>query len=385
MIQIEADTLYERLKFVDNGTMRQSGGMYSLVCVERVGDTVFFRAFNHVAHSLAKVKDEPGKPFRLLFDPSPLLNALSRVSGPLSVEIDVEGHRIIINGPVSLKHSCVDGEDFIDFPEQTVDPVNLRGGNTLSGAIAKAGNAVEENNPNPRFAGIYLGDRHTPGTVCCVGANTTGLIEVEMGNASAAENFEGESIIPAQALKQIRGVLESESKPNLYLGEREASFVGDDLAVCTMLIAEKYPNYPAIMPDEDNCQPVEMDRKEFEKALRICQEYTEDFSSTYLDFDADNLRVSSPESEGGAASYDLMIETTEMGRMRLKCSSERMLNVVRAMSGPRVTMFVPIEEMPTRVGMKGGEDSITGAVALMRLQPHEQLEEQPPTREPVPA
>ena len=385
MIQIEADTLYERLKFVDNGTMRQSGGMYSLVCVERIGDTVFFRAFNHVAHSLAKADADPGEPFRLLFNPSPLLNAISRVSGILDVEIDAEGHRINVSGPVRLKHSCTDGEDFIEFPEQTVDPVQLKGGGTLSGAIAKAGNAVEENNPNPRFAGIYLGDRHTPGTVCCVGASTTGLIEVEMGNASSAENFEGESIVPAQALGQIRSVLESEPSPHLYISEREASFVGETYAACSMLVADKYPNYPAIMPDADSCQSIHMDRKEVEKGLRICEEYTEDYSPIYLDFEGDTLTIRSEESEGGVASYEVSIETTEMGRMRLKCSAEKMLNIVGGMSGRTLTISVPIEESPTRVLIEGEENRITGGLALMRLQPHEQLKEQEPAREPVPA
>jgi DNA polymerase III sliding clamp (beta) subunit (PCNA family) len=168
---------------------------------------------------------------------------------------------------------------------------------------------------------------------------------------------------------------------NLYLGEREASFVSEIGAVCTRLVADKYPNYRAIIPDEDECQRIEMPSDKFKTALQVCQEYTEDFSTVFLDFEGETLTVRAAGGEGGSASYEVPIDTTEMGRMRLKCSADRMMEVVKPMKGRTMSLFVPIEAEPTRVRVTGETEGIAGAVALMRLQPKDELEGRTQDRE----
>jgi len=374
MIKIDAKTFYERLSFVKDGTMNRGMGlMYQKVCMEMGPKGVWLRSFNQMSHTLALVSREAQKPVRMLFDPTPLLGAIRRVNGELTLDVGRRG--LEISGPIEVQHTCLDGEDFIDFPEQEADPVLLEDEGGLSDALKQAESAVDDNAPNQRFAGIYIGDRHSPGSIRCVGCNTTSLVEVEMGEAGDAENFSGESIVPAQALKQIRTILDGDQAVNLYLGEREASFVSEVGAVCARLVAEKYPNYPAIMPDRKNTQEFKMPSDDFETGLRICQEYTEDFSSVFLDFDGDKLTVSATEGEGGSASYTVPVETVEMGRMRLKCSADRMLEVVKPMKGRSMSMFIPIEEEPTRVRIEGETPEVRGAVALMYLQPGEELEE----------
>jgi len=344
--------------------------MYRKVCLEQTGGSLILRSFNQVAHTLAVVSQEGGDPFRVLFDPNPLIGALKRVGGELT--IGFSGNHMEVAGPVELRHPCQPGEDFIDFPDPEADPVTVDGGNNLSEAIQQAQNSVDKNAPNQRFAGVYLGDRHTPGKVCCVGANTTSLIEVEMTDSDDADEFEGESILPAQSLDQIRTLLEADEDLNLYLGEREASFVSEVAAVTTRLIADKYPNYPSIMPSGG--QDVRMGRDKFENALRVCQEYTEDFSAVLLDLEEDELVVSAAEAQNGTASMSLEVDTAEMGHMRLKCSADRMLEVVSGMEGREITMIVPIEEQPTRVGISGETEGVSGAVALMMLQPEEEIQ-----------
>jgi DNA polymerase III sliding clamp (beta) subunit (PCNA family) len=379
MFDIDASTFHERLSFVKDGAMRKIGGMYQKVCMERNESGIFVRSFNQVSHTLARVSYEGGDPFRLLFNPSPLLGAVKRVEGQLKFEVGPTG--LEVSGPVSVQHSCVNGEDFIDFPSQEVDPVQLKGEAGFAAAITQVESAVDENAPNQKFAGIYLGDRHSPGTVCCVGCNTTSLVEVEMADTEGSENFEGESILPARSLKQIKKLLAADEEVNLYLGEREASFVSEIGAVCTRLVADKYPNYRAIIPDEDECQRIEMPSDKFKTALQVCQEYTEDFSTVFLDFEGETLTVRAAGGEGGSASYEVPIDTTEMGRMRLKCSADRMMEVVKPMKGRTMSLFVPIEAEPTRVRVTGETEGIAGAVALMRLQPKDELEGRTQDRE----
>jgi len=372
MIQIDADTFYKRLSYVASGAMQRAGDMYQKVCLERGDSGTFFRSFNQVAHTMAVIDDEGGDPYRLLFDPDPLLGAVKRVEGELTIQ--PSPNCIKVSGPVEVEHPCFTGEDFIDFPTPESDPVQVEGGENLSEAIQQAENTVDPSAPNQRFAGVYLGDRHTPGTVCCVGANTTSLVEVEMGDSSEAEQFEGETILPAQSLDQIRTLLESDEDVNLYLESRKVFFVTAKGAVVTRLVAEKYPNYPSIMPDEGNCQEVTMGTDKLETALRVCQEYTEDFSAVLLDFSSDKLVVSAAEAEGGTASLDVPVDTPNMGRMRLKGSADRFLEVVSSMEGNEMDMLVPIEEEPTRVGITGEQEGVTGAVALMMIQPEEELQ-----------
>jgi DNA polymerase III sliding clamp (beta) subunit (PCNA family) len=373
MIEIDTEIFCERLSFVADGAMSRIGGMYQKVCLERGDSGIFLRSFNQVAHSLARVSDEGGEPFRVLFNPDPLSGALSRVEGTLTIE--PKGSYLKVSGPADLEHPCYDGEDFIDFPTPEVDPVELSGGEGLSSAMQQVGNAVDENAPNQRFAGVYVGDRHTGGTVHCVGANTTSLIRVEMAGSSAAEEFQGESILPAQSLGQVRALLEGKEELNLYLGDREASFVAETGAVCTRLVADKYPNYPSIMPDPTECQEVVMGLDGFKTALQVCRQYTEDFGAVLLDFNSKKLVVSAAEAKGGAASFEVSIDTPEMGRMRLKCSADRMMEVVKGMEGREITMLVPLQPQPSRVGVSGENEDVDGAVALMVLQPGEELQE----------
>ena len=160
MFDIDASTFHERLSFVKDGAMRKIGGMYQKVCMERNEGGIFVRSFNQVSHTLARVSYEGGEPFRLLFNPSPLLGAVKRVEGQLKFEVGPTG--LEVSGPVSVQHSCVNGEDFIDFPSQEVDPVQLKGEEGFAAAITQVESAVDENAPNQKFAGIYLGDRHSP-------------------------------------------------------------------------------------------------------------------------------------------------------------------------------------------------------------------------------
>lgn len=381
MFQSQANTFFERLKFASKGVSRHGRRAYALVCIERNEGGIYARSFNHVSHSLAKLSDEGGAPLRVLVDPSPLLGAISRVSGTLSVEVDTEDMVIRVEGPVSLQSRVASGEDYADWPKPEVEPVALEDGKTLADSISKAIKCVEADNPNARFAGIYVGDRHSEGTINCVGCNTTSLVEVEMADSSSLEYFKGESIIPAQALDQIRKLLDDKATgdvTSLYMDEREASIVTENYAICTRLLAEKYPNYRAILPKEKECQEIDVNRKDFTNALRICQEYTEDFSSVYLDFSPDSVVVTSAENnENGEASYSVDAETTdEMGTMRLKASADRMLEVVGAMNGYSLTLYVPVEEEPTRVRIEGEKEGVVGALALMRTQPADEPKRQ---------
>lgn len=377
MFQIQANTFSERLGYAAKGVARRGTGEYALVCIERNGSGIYARSFNHVAHSLAKLSGEGGSPFRVLVNPAPLLGAVGRVSGTLEVDVDPGDLMIRVSGPVSLQSRCVEGEDYIDWPEPEVEPVPLEDEADLADSIARAVKTVDADNPNARFAGIYIGDRHSEGTIFCVGCNTTSLVEVQMADSSDLDYFKGESIIPAQSLDQMRKLLKDKATgetTSLYMDEREASVVTENYALCTRLLAEKYPNYRAILPKEKDCQLVEVSRKELTNALRICQEYTEDFSSVYLDITATSLLITSAESaENGEASYEVQADTTEeMGSMRLKASADRLLEVVTAMNGYRASIYIPIEEMPTRIRVSGEQDGVTGALALMHLQPGEE-------------
>ena len=380
-MKIQAGNLERQLNFVMRGTLQRTGGMYSLVCLERTPDGVFLRSFNQVAHSLARIgeaEDAGGEPLRILFNPKPFAGAIGRVSGMLDLEVDAESFSISITGPVTLDQRGYDGEDFIDFPTPEVEPVSLNGETQrLAKSMGSAFRAVDKNHPNARFAGVYLGDRHTPGTVCAVGTNATSLVEVEIGSSDGLEAFEGESIIPAVSMDQIRKLLDgSEEGVNLYLTGRQASFVGEAQAVCTQVISEKYPNYASILPDMDDCQEIQMPRRELETALRVCDEYTEDFSAVFLDFEEGKLTVSSTEAEAGGASYEIEAETGDMGVMRLKGSAERLLEVVGSLSTPQIVMYVPMKEEPDRIGFSpNGLDGMRGACALMYLQPGEGLGE----------
>ena len=380
-MKIKAGDLENQLGFVMRGTLQRTGGMYSLVCLERTPDGVFLRSFNQVAHSLARIagsEEAGGEHLRILFNPKPLAGAISRVDGMLHVEVDEESFSISITGPVRVDQRGRDGANFIDFPMPEAEPVSLENATQrLARSMGSAYRAVDKNHTNARFAGVYLGDRHTPGTVCAVGTNATSLVEVEIGSSEGLEAFEGESIIPAVSMDQIRKLLDaSEESVNLYLTGRQASFVGEKRALCTQVISEKYPNYASILPDMDECQEIQLPRRELETALRICDEYTEDFSAVFLDFEEGGLTVRSTEAEAGGASYEIEAETGDMGVMRLKGSAERLLEVVGSLSTPQVVMYVPMKQEPDRIGFSpSGLDGMRGACALMYLQPGEGLGE----------
>lgn len=199
-------------------------------------------------------------PAKLLLD---TLKTFSNI--PITIEVDKENFGVtLIAGEGKYRLAGQDGDE---YPK----PEILEGATTvkieadvLHNAISKTLFATSNDELRPTMTGVYC--ELTTESLTFVATDAHKLVRYRRLDIKGEE--ENAFILPKKPLNQLKNILVSGDAPvELEFNDKNARFTFKNIIMTCRLIDGKYPNYSAVIPQE-NPNTLTLDRSPFLNALR---------------------------------------------------------------------------------------------------------------------
>ncbi len=240
-------------------------------------------------------------PARRLLD---TLRALPEV--PISFEANDEFHIELKTEAGEYKMSGHDGGDYPSLPD--LDPEHRidTSGDLIRRAIDKTSFAVSKDALRPAMMGVYFQIGPAPGRAVATDGHR--LVRMQMDALLSEEevNF----IIPEKALSLANKILSGENCA-ILVDAGYAAFVAGDTRILVRLIAEAYPNYEAVIP-QDNDKRILVERNALLAAVKRVSLYSSNLTPQirlmlhpdHIDISAQDIERSSEAHETVPCEYD---------------------------------------------------------------------------------
>jgi DNA polymerase III sliding clamp (beta) subunit (PCNA family) len=368
-LSVSAESLAERIQFVKNGLQSRGSGLYDQALIQGTRFGVILRSFNEIFHSIVRLSDEPAPQEQMLVDLVPLHKALSRVEGIMDMEIDFAQGEIRLRGSASIDHRCaMDGGAFCDIPQGTEGGAQVANTKALADRVRRAAIPIDPAHSQPRLRALYANCEEDSITFC----GTTGTVIAELTLGTNEMDFEGEALIPEQAIDQLRFVLDRQSAARVKVMDRYFVASSEDYALVSLLMQEKFPNYRSILLDPEDCDVVKFSRQALKSAVGIASGYTDEWETVYLIISEDEIEVQSAElmedgkESRGRVSAPVSCESPVV--LPIKCAGRLLKAALNPLAGDSVEMLVPVEQEPGMVGFRtNGAEEVYTQLGLMRI------------------
>jgi DNA polymerase-3 subunit beta len=228
---------------------------------------------------------------------------------PVTFSIDANTKSIEINtGNGRFKLTGQEGKDFPKLPEvQSENSVTLSG-HTLSRAIGKTLFAAGNDELRLNLTGIYCQIFNDSITFVATDANRL----VRFKKLSEKNDFETSFIIPKKALNLLKNAIPNDDTPvKIDFNKSYAFFSFGTVSLICRLIDERYPDYNAVIPQE-NPNHLTINRQDFLSALKRTSIYSNKTTHQV------RLKIAGSEINIFAEDYDFANEANE----RLSCTYE---------------------------------------------------------------
>jgi len=208
-----------------------------------------------------------------------------------------------------------DGDDFPELPEVDAAHTISAEGALVSDAINKTSFAVSKDALRPAMMGIYFQlDAESSRIVATDGHRLVKLDRPALQTDGEEVSF----IVPEKATKLVSRILDDDALCTIGVSDGHVSFTIDDARVIARLIDETYPNYNAVIPDENDRRLV-VDREALLSAVKRVGLYSSSMtnqirlalSSSEMTVSAEDIERSSEAEEVIRCEYDS--ESMEIG------------------------------------------------------------------------
>lgn len=228
---------------------------------------------------------------------------------PLTFDVNKKNHQIEISSDYGkYKLSGFNAEEFPKIPElETPSKVEIAA-ETLGEAISKTLFASGNDDLRPVMSGVYF--QLNENDITFVATDAHKLVRYKRTDAKAkkASAF----IVPKKPLSLLKSlVTSSESTLNIEYNESNVKFDFDDITIICRLIDGKYPNYEAVIPN-DNPNRLVIDRASLLNSMKRVSIFSN--KTTYQV----RLKISGNELTISAEDIDMSNAASE----RLTCSYE---------------------------------------------------------------
>ena len=152
-------------------------------------------------------------------------------------------------------------------------------------------------------------------------------------------SFDG-VIIPRKAILEVRKVIEEfEDEIKISLSDSKVKFVTDKFVMITKLIDAKFPAYQSLIP-EDNEIKVAIDRELFIKAIdRVSTINNEKFRGIKLEFEGDELTLTSSGDAGGSAKEVVKLSAPVTENFNIGFNARYLLEIMSILGGKEVVCY----------------------------------------------
>ena len=298
-------------------------------------------------------------PAKMLLD---ILKAFPDI--PLTFKVDSATHAVELSSDAGkYKLTGANGDEFPQSPAlEGATGVDMPA-STLVSAINRTLFAAGSDDLRPVMSGIFF--ELYADNVRFVATDAHRLVRYARTDASAPET--ASFIVPKKPLTLLKNAASSAETVNIAYNESNACFTFDEVTILCRLIEGKYPNYEAVIP-QDNPNRMTINRAAFLQAIRRAAIFANKTTHQV------RLRIAGSELTVSAEDLDFANEATE----RLACSyhgedieigfnSKFLVDMLNNLSAEEVNLEL---SAPNRAGIiRPSEPEEAGEDVLMLVMP----------------
>jgi len=265
---------------------------------------------------------------------------------PIAFNIDETTFAIEINaGDGKYKLSGENGDDFPKIPTvENASSVNLPA-SVLSEAINKTIFAVSGDELRPAMTGVYC--QLTPDHLTFVSTDAHKLVRYRRKDAKAESNTS--FILPKKALVLLKSSLPSDDvNVAVEYNSTSAFFRFGNISLICRLIDERYPDYEAVIPQNNNNQ-LTIDRALFLNSLRRVVIFANKTThQVRLKITGSELNISSEDIDFSNEAHERLSCQYEGEDMEIGFNARFLIEMLNNLSGEEVTLQM---STPNRAGL----------------------------------
>ncbi len=254
-----------------------------------------------------------------------------------------------------------DGADYPALPEMEDGRAVEVDGELLGRAIHTTGFAVSKDALRPAMMGVYfqIGEEHGR----AVATDGHRLVKLEMERMTSAEPL---SFIVPQKAMTLAGRIADESVCTLTVGESHVGFDFGRARVLARLIDEAYPNYEAVIPQE-NDQTLLVSRQAMLNAVKRVGLYSSSMTNQIrLDIQAERVKVSAEDIERSSEAHETVLCEFDGEPMTIGFNAVYLNEVLSNLGAEDVAFAL---STPNRAGIVTPQEQAEGEDVLMLIMP----------------
>jgi DNA polymerase-3 subunit beta len=255
-----------------------------------------------------------------------------------------------------------DGEDYPELPELDGEHEITTEGNLLKRSIDKTAFAVSKDALRPAMMGVYFqlsGD--TSNVVATDGHRLVKLTLPELGPSQDID-----FIVPEKATKLAGRIVDADEMCTITVDEGHVGFDFGNARVIARLIDETYPNYQAVIPDE-NDKRLTIRREDMLNAVKRVGLYSSSMTNQIrLAIESDQVTISAEDVERSSEAEEVVRCDFDSDDMEIGFNSEYLTEVLSNVSCEEVVFQL---SSPNRAGIVVPQEQDEDEEILMLIMP----------------
>ncbi len=211
--------------------------------------------------------------------------------------------------------------------------------------------APDEN--KPAISGVFFTTES--GWLTAVATDTRRLVRYK---TKSNLNREVKFILPLKTADILRGLWEEEGEVDVYPGENNCLFSGNQVTLTTQLIAGAFPDYTRVIPEEKDLTPLSLPTNLFQQALeRINQIVAGGKNVIRIDLEPNLLKISGETAGVGAGMEELPVSYQQKPGT-FYFNPDYLLDGVKKLEGEETFLFCfnPNPEKPNLLRKTTGDE-----------------------------
>ena len=283
---------------------------------------------------------------------------------PLTINVDEKTFGVEITSETGkYKLSGENPDDFPKIPQpEAVTEINIPS-SALSYAIAKTIFAVSSDDLRPAMTGVLFQISNEGMTFVSTDAHK--LVKLNRSDVKAAKS--AQFIVPKKALGLLKGALPASDAPvNVSYNKSNAFFIFDNTKLICRLIDANYPDYNAVIP-QNNPNKLSINRLEFQNAMRRISIYSN--KTTYqviLNIAGSELKISAQDLDFSNEANERLTCNYEGGDMDIAFNARFLIEMLGVLDSDDIEIEL---STPTRAGILRPTEKNANEDLLMLVMP----------------
>ena len=255
-----------------------------------------------------------------------------------------------------------DGADYPELPDlEGQHEINVEGG-LLKRTIDKTAFAVSQDALRPAMMGVYFQMEEDETRVVATDGHRLVKLDLPELNAGTSVDF----IVPEKATKLAGRIVEDDEVCTIRVDEGHVAFDFKHSRVLARLIDESYPNYEAVIPDENDRHLV-VNREDMLNAVKRVGLYSSSMTNQIrLDITGDTITISAEDVERSSEAEETIRCDYDSEDMEIGFNSEYLTEVLSNVESDEVVFEL---SSPNRAGIVLPREQAEDEDILMLIMP----------------